>query len=91
MNDFTKFNILMGSIMVIIIIIGVFVFGYINDQQDNSCKEIGFESYEFIMGMQYCEDSLGNLHYIDLECDFFMTNCKTREISVGDVRTVRGD
>ncbi len=61
---------------------------YTIEQEDKACKRIGFEEYIFRMGMQYCKDSMGNLHYVDQECDFFGSNCKAREIFVGDVRVI---
>ncbi len=88
MNNDTKFLIIGIAIIVFLVSIGLFVENHITEKQDNSCKEIGFESYTSRVGMKYCKDSKGNLHYVDQECDFFMTNCKTRKISVGDVRTV---
>ena len=74
--------------IVILIIMGAIGFKYISDQEDKACKKLGFEEYKFNVGMKYCRDKSGNLHYVEHECDFFMTDCQAKLISVGNVRTI---
>lgn len=62
-----------------------------NKAYDEQCIQAGYEKYKFIERMEYCEDSDGNLYYIDMDCNDIFTwrDCSLREISVGNVRVVQ--
>lgn len=80
--------IIFGLLLIIVIIVGSTFITVLCEEADSACREIGFEDYTFRMGMKYCKDNLGNLHYVEHECDWFGFNCRAREIFVGDVRVI---
>ncbi len=74
-------------LLVSTIVLGIVEFAHIVNEENSACQELGFESYQFVGNMRYCEDIEGNLHYIKLECkDWYWYDCTAKLISVGDVR-----
>ncbi len=73
--------------LVLIIINLVVQLIHIEKEEDKACQELGFERDIYILGMNYCEDTQGNLHYIKMECkSWYWPECTAKTISVGDVR-----
>jgi len=89
-NDDDKLRI----IGIILIVCGIFLtlwgLSEVQNEKDNLCKSIGYIKYVQNDNIAYCEDSDGNLNYVDkYDCEFLMINCKIREISVGNNRMVK--
>ena len=81
--------ILLTLVILLILTFGLIIktISYMENMQDEACKDIGFERYEFNAGQSYCEDTHGNLFYVKKECILAGFSCTVHEITVGDVRT----
>lgn len=82
-------KLLIGLIIFLIIwIVGGFIWiTHDNVEEDLACKELGFERAKHRIGIDYCEDSEDNLHYIKMDCEpWYWVDCTAKPISVGDVR-----
>ena len=80
--------IITSILLVIVIVIAIYSFSYWAEEEHKACRELGFEEFTYKMGFRYCKDNLGNFHYIGLVCNSFGSDCKAKEISVGNVRVI---
>ena len=81
------------GLIVGMIILVAFFFGmplWWSHTSEVACKELGFSHHSARNGMDMCEDSAGNLHYVKMEDKGFigLGGATAKEISVGGVRVV---
>jgi len=59
---------------------------------DQKCQDLGYLEYAPNMGFQFCEDKIGNLHYVNYKCEYlidflalFPEDCTMNKITIGEV------
>jgi len=59
---------------------------------NQKCQDLGYLEYVPNMGFQFCEDKIGNLHYVNYKCEYlidflalFPEDCTMNKITIGEV------
>lgn len=82
-------------IIVIILIVGLISLTIEDRLKNDACKKIRYEKRGSITNIDFCKDKQGNLHFVEIECDYifyvYATSCQAKEISVGDVRIIKNE
>jgi len=89
----TNLNSFFLSICIILVIWIILVgFNIIkeNKLREEACKSLRFVSHEYKQPWDFCKDSQGNLHFVEIKIEpwYYPSTYEIKEISVGDVRVI---
>jgi len=80
-------------LFLLISILGITIYGAILEHKlrDKACQELGYKEFVYSReGYHFCRDYEYNLHYVGWGYNSFPFDLWVKEISVGDVRVLRG-
>ena len=88
------------GLIILTLVVGITAIRYVDrittEKDNEACQKLGYEEFKKSgyrgQGFDFCKDSVGNYHYVEMifPKGWFSFEVEVTEISVGDVRVLRG-